>query len=202
MTAKRTTYIFATLLLGVAIAYASSSQPAPATTSPAARGGTRDIHTKGAYPPARACTPTGASPDKPATAGGRTNQQRKGIEKDRSGAGAASPNAARLAGLFPALRHVESGGNDRAVGDNGRSVGPYQCGLAAWLDGGGKREDYPRLAYDRMATERVMLRYWQRHGAVTDEQRARTWNGGPTGASKKATVGYWKHVKDEMKGKP
>ena len=40
-----------------------------------------------------------------------------------------------------------------------------------------------------------MARYWVRYGAVTDEARARTWNGGPSGMKKAATVGYWNKVK-------
>jgi len=100
--------------------------------------------------------------------------------------------------LFDAIRQVESGGNDRAVGDGGRSVGPYQCSRAAWLDGGGKAADYPRLAYDRAETERVILGYWKRYGATTDEVRARIWNGGPAGMKKAATLPYWNKVKKEL----
>jgi len=100
--------------------------------------------------------------------------------------------------LFDAIRQVESGGNDRAVGDGGKSVGPYQCGHAAWVDGGGKSHEYPQLAYDRAATETVMLAYWTRYKAVTDEQKARTWNGGPTGMSKAETLPYWSKVKKEL----
>jgi hypothetical protein len=101
-------------------------------------------------------------------------------------------------GLLEAIRQVESGGNDLAVGDGGKSVGPYQCGLAAFLDGGGRRQDYPRLAYDRAATEKIMMAYWQRYGAVTDEQRARLWNGGPRGMSKAATLPYWRKVESKL----
>ena len=106
---------------------------------------------------------------------------------------------ARLVCLFDAIRQVESGGNDYAVGDGERSLGPYQCGRAAWADGGGNPADYDRLVWNRAACERVMLGYWKRYGAVTDEQRARTWNGGPRGAEKKATLAYWAKVKGEMR---
>ena len=107
-----------------------------------------------------------------------------------------SPNACRL---FDAIRRAESGGNDRAVGDSWRSVGPYQCGRAAWLDGGGKAADYPQLAYDRAATEAVMLRYWARYGAVTDEAKSRCWNSGPAWKSKyHLTNNYWAKVKKEL----
>ena len=85
------------------------------------------------------------------------------------------------------------------MGDSWRSVGPYQCGRAAWLDGGGKAADYPQLAYDRAATEAVMLRYWARYGAVTDEAKSRCWNSGPAWKSKyHLTNNYWAKVKKEL----
>ena len=103
-------------------------------------------------------------------------------------------------GFFAAVRQVESAGNDRALGDCGRSVGPYQCGLLAWLDGGGKRRDWPRLAYSRTATERVMRAYWARYGAATDEDRARCWNAGPKWRTRarSASAAYWKRVRAEL----
>lgn len=103
--------------------------------------------------------------------------------------------------LIDAIRRVESHGNDRAVGDGGRSLGPYQCGRAAWIDGGGKAGDYRRLVWDRAAVEGVMLRYWQRLGCTTDEQRARCWNGGPAGMRKAATVDYWRRVRAALANK-
>ena len=121
----------------------------------------------------------------------------RGAEHGRHGA--ARTPAPPAAALFAAIRQVESGGDDHALGDGGRSVGAYQCGLLAWLDGGGRREDYPRLAYDRLATERVMVRYWRRYGAATDEQRARCWNSGPAWRQKyRLTDRYWAKVKELM----
>jgi len=98
--------------------------------------------------------------------------------------------------LFDAIRQVESSGDDRAVGDGGRSRGPYQCGREAWADGGGNPADYDRLVWDRAACERVMVGYWRRYGCETDEQRARMWNGGPRGMEKSATLAYWRKVKE------
>ena len=43
-----------------------------------------------------------------------------------------------------------------------------------------------------------MLAYWRRYGAETDEQKARVWNGGPRGMSKKATERYWRKVESEL----
>lgn len=34
--------------------------------------------------------------------------------------------------------------------------------------------------------------------AVTDQDRARIWNGGPNGWNKQATVGYWNKVKQHL----
>ena len=98
--------------------------------------------------------------------------------------------------LFVAIRQVESGGNDMAIGDGGKSIGPYQCSLAAFVDGGGRACDYPRLAYDRAETETVMRRYWARYGAASDEQKARCWNSGSKWKSKyHLTNKYWNKVK-------
>jgi len=44
-----------------------------------------------------------------------------------------------------------------------------------------------------------MLRYWARYHAVTDEQKARCWNGGPAGMRKAATAKYWAKVQGAMK---
>jgi len=104
--------------------------------------------------------------------------------------------------FFSALRQVESGGDDRAVGDGNTSHGPYQIGLAYWLDGSGTRQAWP--CYDRAKCEAVMMRYWQRYcpQALLDsdfEVLARVHNGGPGGASKVATLAYWQKVQEAMR---
>ena len=103
--------------------------------------------------------------------------------------------------LFDAMRWVESNDDDRAIGDGGRSVGPYQCGRAAWLDGGGRAEDYPRLAHNRAAMEAVMMRYWHRYGAVSDEDKAKCWNVGPRWRTRARAAGnaYWRKVNVRIK---
>ena len=105
--------------------------------------------------------------------------------------------------LFDAIRWVESNDDDRAIGDSGRSVGPYQCGRAAWLDGGGRAEDYPRLAHDRAVTEAVMVRYWQRYGAASDEDKAKCWNVGPRWRTRARAAGdvYWQKVNMRIREK-
>ena len=108
-----------------------------------------------------------------------------------------STEADRYPPFFAAIRAVESAGDDLAVGDSGRSKGPYQCGRAAFFDGGGKPEDYDRLVWDRAACEKVMLAYWKRYGAVTDEDRAKCWNVGPRWRTRAKATGekYWQKVK-------
>ena len=105
--------------------------------------------------------------------------------------------------LFDALRLVESGGDARAVGDGGRSRGPYQIQLAYWTDGGGNPERYLSDVWDRAACEKIMIGYFERYCpaalASGDWQTvARVHNGGPNGMSKQATLGYWSKVKGAM----
>lgn len=104
--------------------------------------------------------------------------------------------------LIAAIRSVESGGNDRAIGDNGKARGPYQVHLGAWKDAtafGGVTWSYD-LAFSETHARQVMKWYWQRYGAKTDEERARLWNGGPKWKSKRwATDGYWKKVADRLR---
>ena len=101
--------------------------------------------------------------------------------------------------LFAAIRQVESGDRVDAVGDGGRSLGAYQIGILYWRDAGGKASDYRRLVTDRSECEKIMLAYWARYKAVTDEMRCRLHNGGPAGMKKAATVGYWNKVQGAMK---
>lgn len=111
--------------------------------------------------------------------------------------------------LFAAIRQVETGGQPNggrdAVGDGGRSIGPYQIGKAYWIDSGvpGRWED----VRDRTYAERVMLAYWKKYApqalAAKDyETLARVHNGGPTGHRKQATVAYWRKVQSHLKGNP
>ena len=107
-----------------------------------------------------------------------------------------------LSRLFAAIRRVESGGCDTAVGDGGRSRGPYQIGRAYWTDSG-ERTPYECGVWSRAVSERVMVGYWRRYcpKALTNGDwatLARVHNGGPRGAVKQATVGYWQKVKAEM----
>lgn len=103
--------------------------------------------------------------------------------------------------LFDALLMEESKGDDYAIGDGGRSLGPYQCTRAAWKDGcewGGVDWDYDTFVWSRWHCEWVMIWYWERHECVNDEERARAWNGGPWGPQKESTLAYWHRVRAMM----
>ncbi len=100
--------------------------------------------------------------------------------------------------LFDAIRQVESGGDSHAVGDDGRSRGPVQCSRAAWIDAceeGGLDWDYDTYVYSWPHCQQIMKLYFQRYNAITNEQAARIWNGGPRGMSKESTKVYWDKVK-------
>lgn len=117
--------------------------------------------------------------------------------------------------VLEALRVCETGGQPRqglgAVGDGGKSVGPFQIGVLYYRDATAR--DYPEapvggIAYedlrdDRWASEAIVLAYMRRwapeefrrleDGTATleDAERvARLHNGGPTLSKTSATDGY------------
>lgn len=103
--------------------------------------------------------------------------------------------------IYNAIRRVESGGNDYAVGDGGASRGPYQISRAYWRDAceyGGLDWDYDKHVWNRARCEYVMYLYWQRYGAETPKERARIHNGGPDGAQQDCTLGYWRKIKSNF----
>ena len=107
-----------------------------------------------------------------------------------------------LSNLISALIIVESSGNDLAIGDNGRAVGPLQIHRGVVQDvnrftGSNYRwEAMTNRAQARAVCQAYLMHYGR--GATT-EQLARRWNGGPTGDRKTATVAYWRRVQKEMK---
>lgn len=115
---------------------------------------------------------------------------------------------AELRPFLDALIHVESGGDNAAKGDNGKAIGCLQIWKIYWTDAvqhapklGGAYDD----CYDRTYAERVTVAYLLRYAchAVAEknyEVLARIHNGGPAGASKKATAPYWAKVSKAMKG--
>lgn len=105
--------------------------------------------------------------------------------------------------LIPALIKVESNGNPRAVGDNGKALGALQIWSVVVQDvnrAHGTRYTH-RDALDPAKAEAICRLYLaiyctpKRLGRQpTMEDAARIWNGGPTGWKKKATVSYWQKV--------
>lgn len=107
-----------------------------------------------------------------------------------------------LTNLISALIAVESSGNDLAIGDNGRALGPLQIHRGVVLDvnritGSNYRwESMTNRAQARAVCE-AYLKHWGK--GCTTEQLARKWNGGPTGDKKAVTLGYWRRVQKVIK---
>ena len=105
------------------------------------------------------------------------------------------------ADLIGRIAAVESGGRTNVVGDHGKAFGPLQIHQAALTDY--ERWTGQRVTLDQcrsMTTSRAVCAAYLAHYAtaarigrpVTDEDRARVWNGGPNGWRKSATVAYWR----------
>jgi hypothetical protein len=108
-------------------------------------------------------------------------------------------NAAFLAALLA----VESGGNDLAIGDHGRAIGALQIHAAVVVDVNRHHGTRYRHAdmHDRTKAVRVASLYLATYApGASPEVQARVWNGGPRGATKAATLGYWAKVKAKMGG--
>lgn len=108
--------------------------------------------------------------------------------------------------FLDALAQVESGGDDDAVGDNGKAIGRLQVWEIYWTDAvghapaiGGEYADCKGKVY----AERVVMAYLHRYGkqALKDkdyEKLARIHNGGPRGHTKRATLKYWRKVEKAL----
>ncbi len=118
----------------------------------------------------------------------------------------AQPVEQRVDLLLTVLREKESSGNDRAVGDGGRARGPLQIHKVYWIDGcekGRVKWQYLEKVWSWAHSRQVALWYWQRHcpKALRSgdlETLARVHNGGPSGARKAATLGYWADVRARL----
>jgi hypothetical protein len=110
--------------------------------------------------------------------------------------------------LIAALTQVESNGKANAIGDQGRAKGILQVWQVVIVDvnraygtryvhddafSPDKARDICRKYIDLYATSKRLGR------AVTDEDRARIWNGGPSGWKKVGTIGYWSKVRSALK---
>ena len=117
-------------------------------------------------------------------------------------------NVETIEKLIPALIKVESGGNDRAVGDNGEAFGCLQIHQAVITDVK-KFTGQPWQhtdAFDRRKSIVIFksyIAYYAQKKLIgrepTLEDAARIWNGGPGGYGKAATKKYWEKVQKEMK---
>lgn len=121
------------------------------------------------------------------------------------GAVAAPPADYDLDRVLDAIRIVETGGEKdpaNAVGDNGRSIGPFQIQRAYWQDAlehdpsiGGTYADCKDETYARRVIRAYLSRYVK---TWNDETVARVHNGGPSGAKKKGTIKYWQKVRKHL----
>ena len=106
-----------------------------------------------------------------------------------------------LTNLITALIAVESSGNDLAIGDQGRAIGPLQIHKTVVLDVNrftGSHYRHQDMT-NRAAARAVCQAYLEHYGRrATTEQLARRWNGGPTGDRKTATLGYWRKVRNQL----
>jgi hypothetical protein len=107
-----------------------------------------------------------------------------------------------LTNLISALIAVESSGNDLAIGDQGRAIGPLQIHRAVVVDVNrftGSHYRHSEMT-NRTIARNVCQAYLEHYGkGCTTEQLARKWNGGPTGDRKTATLGYWRKVEAQLK---
>ena len=105
--------------------------------------------------------------------------------------------------FLAAIRQVESHGNDKAVGDGGKAIGPYQIWHAYWKDAtefdktlGGSYQDCYNPQYASKVVRAYMARYAPKGASL--ETLARIHNGGPKGHQKEATLAYWAKVQKEL----
>lgn len=113
--------------------------------------------------------------------------------------------------LIAALIHVESRGNDYAVGDRGKhemAYGALQIRKPC-VDDVNRRFGTKYQAKDMLGNRALSVWVCQRYIETysspkylghepTLEDKARIWNGGPAGWKRSATVGYWAKVKKAM----
>jgi hypothetical protein len=110
--------------------------------------------------------------------------------------------------LAAALIAIESGGNDYARGSSGE-VGALQVTAAVVSDVNrafGARHRLSRMT-NRVEAVQILNRYLAIYATptrigrqVTDEDRARIWNGGPDGWRMKSTLPYLRRFREQIGG--
>mgnify|MGYP000250450231 CR=1 FL=1 len=108
-----------------------------------------------------------------------------------------------ISNLISALIIVESSGNDLAIGDNGRAIGPLQIHRCVVQDVNritGSNYQWQQMT-NRAQARAVCEAYLKHYGkGKTTEEQARIWNAGPQGHKKKtATQAYWNKVEKHLK---
>lgn len=102
--------------------------------------------------------------------------------------------------VFHVIRQVETGSHPdpaNAVGDQGRSLGPFQISCAYFQDAIDNDSSLYGLEYEGVRDERlakiIMLSYFERWVPTpwTLENLCRTHNGGPQGRFRDSTLPYW-----------
>jgi len=115
---------------------------------------------------------------------------------------ATSASAADWAGFVRAIHSVETGQRVGPIlGDGGRALGPLQIHRGCFKDSGvaGRYEDVSSLPVARAVMHGYLSRYAPAALASGDWATcARVWNGGPKGASKTATLAYWRKVEGKL----
>jgi hypothetical protein len=113
--------------------------------------------------------------------------------------------------LIAAIIHVESGGNDMAIGDRGKhemAYGALQIRKPC-VDDVNRRFGTKYQAKDMLGNRALSVwvcqKYIETYAAPkwlgrepTLEDKARIWNGGPSGWKKASTNGYWAKVQKAM----
>lgn len=98
-----------------------------------------------------------------------------------------APAVVKIAPIFRAIEEVEGCDPDN----------PYQISADYWREGcefGGMDLDYDEHVDSRPHSRWVMIHYWQRYGAATDEARARMHRAGPSGMDSEMADAYWVRV--------
>ena len=112
--------------------------------------------------------------------------------------------------LLDAIQAVESNGNERAIGDNGKAVGAFQIHKIYVDDVNSFSSE--KFTYedrnDKEKSQKIVKLYLEHYGKnyekktgkkATNEVLARIHNGGPKGHNKEATKNYWKKVENNLK---
>lgn len=111
--------------------------------------------------------------------------------------------------LIPALIHVESSGDWKAIGDKGRAYGGLQL-WAIYIKDVNRIVGTDYIHDDAFNEEKAkeivriyLIHYGKRYERLTGkiatyEILSRIHNGGPNGWKKESTIKYWNKVKNEM----